>query len=92
MIPIQIGLGNFLNEATQSTSSIPSEVTGIIGRLLGIVYYIILAGLLIGIFYYGAMLALGDKPDEYKKKLIYVALGFIVVFLLPRIIDWVTGA
>ena len=92
MMPVQLGLGNFLTTATQNTGNVPSDVQQIIGRLLGIVYYLVLAGLLIGIFYYGAQLALGERPDEAKKKLLYVALGFIVVFLLPKIIDWITGA
>lgn len=89
MMPVQLGLGNFLTTATQNTANVPSDVQNIISRLLGIVYYLVLAGLLIGIFYYGAQLALGERPDEAKKKLLYVALGFIVVFLLPKIIDWV---
>ena len=89
MMPIQLGLGNFLTTATQNTSNVPQSVQGIISRLLGIVYYLVIAGLFFGILYYGVLLALGERPDEAKKKLLYVALGFIIVFLLPKIIDWV---
>ena len=93
MMPVQLGLGKFLSTATSNTnfSGDATVINDIVGRVLGIVYYLVLAGLFLGIVWYGAQLALGERPDEAKKKLIYVALAFLVVVLLPRIIDWVTG-
>jgi len=93
MMPIQIGLGDFLSTATNSTNFTgdATVINDIIGRLLGIVYYIVLAGLFVAIVWYGAQLALGERPDEAKKKLIYVGIAFLVVVLLPRMIDWITG-
>lgn len=92
MVPVQIGLAQFLSTAESNTTNIPNPITSMFARILGMGYYIALAILAIAIIYYGAMFAFGDNPDMVKRKLMYVIGGFVVIYLLPRIADYITGA
>ncbi len=91
MLPIQLGLSDFLSTAISNTSNLPTSFTGIFARGLGIVFYIAQPAFLMAIIYYGVMYAIGDRQEDAKRKLRNVVIGFIVVFIAPRLLDWIAG-
>lgn len=89
MIPLQLSLAELFSSATKDTQNVDQTVQGTVTNLLSILYYLTLAVIMIGIFYYGANLALGKNPSEAKTKLLYVSLALIVIYLLPLILDYI---
>lgn len=92
--PAQTNTENTAFGFTLSTTA-PQEVQQATGRTLGIVLYIVMALLFIGLLWSAFCIVRADDDDTKKSCLIrtvLIGVAIIIIYLLPKILDWVTGA
>lgn len=76
------------------TTNAPKDVQQATGRTLGIVLYIVMAALFIGLLFSALCIVRADDDDTKKSCLlrtILIGVAILIIYLLPRILDWVTG-
>jgi len=69
----------------------PESVEKTIGKVLGSIYYIILAALMLFIIYTAIIGIVSGNIQYYKRRIMLALTGTIIIYLLPRILDWIAN-
>jgi len=70
------------------TTDVPTEVKTVTARVLGTSYLLVTAAIFTAMLYGALRIALGDT--KWKRRTLYMIIGFIVITLLPMALDWIT--